>query len=77
MDSSIIKVSFFVPVEGKTDYYFTSLAAIYDLFTPEQIGLSLSRLWVSHVRADNPRVTQTCRISREILHSKTQKKKNR
>ena len=75
MDSSIIKVSFFEPVEGKSDYYFSSLSAIYDLFSPEQVGCSLGRLWASKVRLDNPKVTRTCRISREPLHSKSQTKK--
>ena len=44
MDSSIIKVSFFEPVEGKTDYFFSSMAAIYDLFTQEQMGITLPKL---------------------------------
>jgi hypothetical protein len=34
----IYRVSLQAPVNGKTDYFFGSLAAIYTEFSPEQIG---------------------------------------
>lgn len=39
--SCIIKVKFAVPVEGKREHFFGSLAAIYEKFTPFQIGCKL------------------------------------
>ena len=35
------------PIEGndRTDFFYTSLSAIYEEFTPEQIGVRVSRLW--------------------------------
>ena len=27
------------------EFYFTSLSAIYEKFTPEQVGCKVSRLW--------------------------------
>ena len=35
------------------NYYFGSIAAIYDHFTPSQLGVSASRLW-------NYGITETC-----------------
>ncbi len=35
------------PIEGdpRTDFYFYSLAAIYEVFTPAQIGCRVQTLW--------------------------------
>lgn len=35
------------PIEGdeRTEFYFSSLAAIYEQFAPEQVGCKVARLW--------------------------------
>lgn len=63
--SQIVQVHFFEPVEGKTDYYFGSLKAIYAKFTKEQIGISLDSLYTSKISQDNAKVTKKCRIIRQ------------
>lgn len=71
---SIIKVQFFKPVDGKTDYYFGSLKAIYERFTPEQIGCNVERLWSSNITPDNPKATSKCIISKHNVIRKPQGK---
>lgn len=45
INENIIKVESFVPLNGKKEHYFGSLAAIYEVFTPQQIGCKLEALW--------------------------------
>ena len=63
--SQIVQVHFFEPVEGKTDYYFGSLKAIYAKFTKEQVGVSLESLYTCKISQDNAKVTKKCRIIRQ------------
>lgn len=63
--SQIVQVHFFEPVEGKTDYYFGSLKAIYAKFTKEQVGISLDSLYTCKISRDNAKVTKKCRIIRQ------------
>lgn len=63
--SQIVQVHFFEPVEGKTDYYFGSLKAIYAKFTKEQVGISLESLYTCKISQDNAKVTKKCRIIRQ------------
>lgn len=72
---TIIKVNFPIPVNGKHEYFFGSLAAIYDEFTPEQIGCKLEALWSAGITYDNPKLTRTCLISKYPIHRKSQKNK--
>lgn len=68
----IIKVSFFEPVNGKTDWYFGCLGAIYEMFPEEAIGIKLASL-----RA-NPftyKSTRKCTISKLVIYRKRQQKK--
>lgn len=60
--SKICHVQFKEPVNGKTDYYFGSLSAIYDTFTEEDIGCGLGRLWNLNLDADNPYKGRKCTI---------------
>lgn len=71
---SVIKVQFFNPVNGKTEYYFGSLKAIYEQFTPEQIGCTVERLWASNITPDNPRATAKCVITKHSVIRKQQGK---
>lgn len=64
------------PIEGndRTDFFYTSLSAIYEEFTPEQIGVRVSRLWNIGVSRGVPYEGGLCRITREALTSKSQNK---
>lgn len=64
------------PIEDdeRKDYFFTSLSAIYEVFTPEQIGCKVSRLWNIGVSKGNAYEGAKCKISQEPLTSKSQNK---
>lgn len=75
MSETIIKVQFFRPVEGKTEFFFGSLAAIYEQFTPEQIGCGLTTLWSANITPDAPKSTRLCVISKHNIGRKPQNNK--
>lgn len=60
------------PVFGnpRTDFYFHSLAAIYDQFTDRQIGCKLSRLYNIGVSNGNAYRGRLCTITREPIMRK-------
>lgn len=62
--ANIIRVSFHDPVDGKTDYFFGSLKAIYSVFTPDQIGCGLGALYFSKITRERKKVTEKCVISK-------------
>lgn len=67
---AIIHVSF-----GKyANFYFGSLAAIYDVFTPEDLGICLTSLWNANIRPGHPYENEKCIISRDVVHRKKQRK---
>lgn len=69
----IYKVTFVdCPLDGLTDkeFYFTSLSAIYDVFTPEQIGCKVSRLWNIGVTRGTPYTGRLTTITRVCLTRK-------
>ncbi|WP_373260947.1 hypothetical protein [Phocaeicola vulgatus] len=59
--------------DERTEFFFTSLAAIYDVFTAEQIGCKVNRLYNVGVPDGNPYNGKRCQISQEDIHSKAQK----
>lgn len=61
----VIRVHFFELINGKQDYYFGSLKAIYTQFTTQQIGCCLHKLY--GITTNKPRATQRCRISKEVV----------
>ena len=74
---SIVRVQFLNPVAeygGQTDFYFGSLAAIYELFSPAQVGCKLETLWSAKIDALNPKTTPKCVVSKQVLYRKKQKK---
>lgn len=75
--SYIIKVKFAVPVEGKREHFFGSLAAIYEKFTPFQIGCKLPTLWKAGIEPGNPKNTRKCTISNMRYCAKDNRKKER
>lgn len=62
------------PEDGKTDFYFSSLAAIYDTFTPEQVGCAVQRLWNVKVTEESPYTGKLCEITKERVKRKAQKR---
>lgn len=53
--SYVIKVEFPVPIEGKREHFFDSLAATYEKFTPYQIGCKLPTLWKAGIEPEKQR----------------------
>ena len=73
--ASLIKVQFFTPKEGgRTEFYFGSLAAIYEMFDAAEIGCRLEALWAAGIDEANPKATRLCVISKHSLYRKSQKK---
>lgn len=73
--SSIYKVAFLEPPisgDDRTEFFFTSLSAIFDTFTAEQIGCRVSRLWNVGVSHGKPYIGRICQITKEEISSKTQ-----
>lgn len=72
--TNIYRVAFHNPpqADGKTEFYFTSLAAIYDIFTDEQVGCELNALYAMRVSRGKAYRSELCIITRESLVSKEQ-----
>ncbi len=69
---TIVQVRF---LYGGKAYFFGSLAAIFELFTPTQVGCSLESLWQKGLFDDGrPVVTTTCVISKHTLFRKANTK---
>lgn len=77
----IYKVAFFERPAGspseQKDFYFGSLAAIYGMFTPEQVGCKVENLWNNRVSEGEPYANKLCRITREAVVRKQQKAPSR
>lgn len=75
MKQSIIKVQFLKPVNGKTEYFFGSIAAIYERFTPAEIGCSMQTLW-GKATLESTYANNKCIITRHPLERKPQTHKS-
>lgn len=73
--STLIIVEFFRKVNGRRVWYFGSLAAIYELFTPEDIGCKLESLWNTDLDYGEYKITKQCVIYKEKLYRKAHKTK--
>lgn len=51
-------------------YYYGSLAAVFDHFTPSQLGVSLARLYDVAITPDKPYRNDKCIIRKGILQRK-------
>ena len=58
----VIWVHFFTPIDGETDFFFSSKKKIYERFTAEQVGLTLQSMYVEKV--SDMKVTRTCIIKK-------------
>ena len=75
--STLIIVEFFRKINGRRVWYFGSLAAIYELFTPEDIGCKLESLWNTGLDYGDYKITKQCVIYKEKLYRKAHRvKKN-
>lgn len=72
--SHIIKVVFPSAVDGSREHYFGSLAAIYETFTPYQIGCKVATLWKAGIEPGKEKKTSKCVVSRHEVLRKAQKK---
>ena len=57
------------------EFFFHSLAAIYGLFTPYQVGCKVSQLYKVGVRQGIPYEGRKCRMSREAIRRKKSRRK--
>lgn len=74
--ASLIKVQFFHPKDGGlTEFYFGSLAAIYEMFDVSEIGCRLEALWAANIDETHPKATRSCVISKHKLYRKSRKNK--
>ena len=56
-------------------FYFGSVAAIFDVFTPDELGVSLPTLWNYGLAPDRPYINHKCRIYRGVINRKKQHEK--
>lgn len=68
-ESALIRVDFFEP---KETFYFGSLAAIYEAFTPKQVGCKIEALWAARITFGQPKATKKCLVSKHRLLRKRQ-----
>ena len=69
----IYKVAFATPpyaVSDMNEFFYSSIAAIYEDFTPKQIGCGAARLYSIGVREGVPYQSKKCRITRHFCVSK-------
>ena len=70
-EEHIYHVSFKEPrQDGRTEFYFTSLAAIYGQFSRDDIGCRVERLWAVGVSGGNRYDGRKCTITRETVYRK-------
>lgn len=47
---------------GDSHSYFGSISAIYDIYTPEEIGIKKTSLWSYGIKEDHPYTGRKCII---------------
>lgn len=55
---------------GQLNRYFGSIAAIYDVFTRQDIGVTKERLWAYGIEEDKPYQNKKCVIRKGVIHRK-------
>ena len=74
--ASLIKVQFFHSKDGgATEFYFGSLAAIYEMFDASEIGCRLEALWAANIEVGKPKATRLCVISKHPMYRKSRENK--
>ena len=64
------------PLSGdeRREFFFYSLSAIYETFSPEQIGCRVSRLWNLGIAQGNIYQGRRCSIRKEPINRKKRRK---
>lgn len=57
------------------NYYFGSITAIFDCFTPKELGVSKSRLWSYGITESKPYKNKKCIIYKGTIHRKKTNRK--
>lgn len=57
------------------NHYFGSIAAIFEKFTPVELGVSKSRLWSFGISETRPYRNNKCIIRRGVIHRKKTNRK--
>lgn len=70
----IFWVSLASPYNGKTDYFFASLAAIYEVLPVDVVGCKLSNLW-GIVEPGKPYQNKKCKITEDSVFVKPTQRK--
>ena len=73
--ASLIKVQFFQPKDGCSEFYFGSFAAIYEMFDASEVGCRLEALWAANIEVGKPKATRLCVVSKHKLYRKSRKNK--
>lgn len=69
------KTVYHVSFGDDANYYFGSLAAVYDRFTPSELGVSLARLYDVAITPEKPYRNDKCIIRKGILQRKKTNRK--
>lgn len=69
---NVIKVQFFNPVDGQSEYYFGSIAAIFERFSADQLGCTIESMWAYKLTSERPKITKKCTISKHTIVRKPQ-----
>ena len=73
--ASVIRVQFFQPKDGCSEFYFGSFAAIYEMFDASEVGCRLEALWAANLEVGKPKATRLCVVSKHKLYRKSRKNK--
>ena len=71
----MIHLEFVTEVEGKKDYYFGSIRAMFTRFTAEQIGCTKGTLYAFGLEEDHPKTTPKAIIRKEYIFRQPQENK--
>ncbi|MBW8524272.1 hypothetical protein K0U91_03455 [Chryseobacterium chendengshani] len=67
----IYHVKLHEPIEGKADFFFSSITAIYNTFTAEQIGVARQTLYQQSLQPGDEYRTKFCVVKKEeVLNNK-------
>lgn len=69
------KTIYHVSFGDDENFYFGSLAAVYDRFTPSELGVSLARLYDVAITPEKPYRNDKCIILKGILQRKKTNRK--
>ena len=69
--ANAVHVRLLCGADSQRDYYFGSLAAIYEVFTSQELGVPLYALYE---KVSYPYITERCVINKIVIHRKPQKR---